>query len=617
MVSNHKMDSQITYMKKPDTMIKNEHYKYHYSEDFEQFRIHLAEDRNFYYWFTPLCRIDTINAVDKTIGTPVIKKLEDGVGGTIFEIDFKSTVWQEKKAYVIFSKDRVEYFVKVRGKAVIDRVYYFTGIVDEQLFGSVPGFDTFIPGCTNFLTKKELFTNEFFSISANNDTTHWGHSLCSGPFMYMFSRYETGTKIWAGLVVEKGCNSFDSFDFNHKPPEMERENESILNTQSFSVNYSGHLNVDGEWRSPSLFIGFSRDKLSAITDYCSLLEKKKAISKADSGKTKYPWHRKPIFCGWHEQTALGRQKMNAGNLSKEQLEHGSFIMDECTQANHEKWVDVLLKNKIPFGTLIIDAKWQKELARFDADERKWPDMRGFIDACHERGIKVLLWMQAWAMEGLDETFCITKDGKAVAQDPTSPACRKILEDGVEHMLSSAPGGLNADGIKIDGTDGIPCGRGVKNYGGIYGFELQRLYIEIIYKKAIAVKKDALISLYIANPYFRDVCNIIRLGDLYTVYGRPVDTLRERAEVVKIAMKGKPVDTDGNFRFSIDDDYLMELDEQLAIGIPCIYQAENLYQHRSFVKPVFRKFTQHDYAAVRNIFMKYLKSEGLYNKDYNL
>jgi hypothetical protein len=104
--------------------------------------------------------------------------------------------------------------------------------------------------------------------------------------------------------------------------------------------------------------------------------------------------------------------------------------------------------------------------------------------------------------------------------------------------------------------------------------------------------------------------MVRLGDLYTVYGRPIDTLRERADVVKAAMKGKPVDTDGNLRFSIEDDYMMELDEQLAIGIPCIYQAENLYQHRSFVKPVFRKFTKHDYNAIRNVFEKYLESEKL-------
>ncbi len=585
----------------------NKKYKYHYSEDFEQFRISFEKDKNFYYWFTPLCRVDTISASDKTIGTPTIKKIEDEPGNTVFEIDFKSTVWQEKKAYMRFANDGVEYFVKVKGKGVIDRIYYFTGIIDEKLFGSVPGFDSFIPGCTNFLTKKELFTNEFFSISVNNDTTHWGHSLCSGPFIYMFSRYESKMKIWAGLLAEKGRNSFDSFDFNHKPPEMERESESILNTQSFSVNYSGHLSVDGEWKSPSLFIGFSKNKISAIKDYCLLLEKKNAIPEADSGKVRNVWHWNPIFCGWHEQVALGRMKMKVKTFSKEELEGGSFIMDECTQKNYEKWNDILRENKIPFGTLIVDAKWQKELALFNVDERKWPDMRGFIDSCHGRGIKVLLWIQAWTMEGLDPSLCIKKDGIPVSMDPSNPKYRKILEDGVEHILSSAPGNLNADGLKIDGTCGIPSGKGVKNFGDVYGFELQHLYTEIIYRKALAIKKDALVSLYIANPYFRDVCNMVRLGDLYTVYGRPIDTLRERADIVKSAMKGKPIDTDGNLRFSIEDNYMMELDEQLDVGIPCIYQAENLYQHRSFVKAVFRKFTKHDYNAIRNIFGKYIES----------
>lgn len=36
----------------------NKKYKYHYSEDFEQFRIHLTEDRNFWV-FTRICGLNT------------------------------------------------------------------------------------------------------------------------------------------------------------------------------------------------------------------------------------------------------------------------------------------------------------------------------------------------------------------------------------------------------------------------------------------------------------------------------------------------------------------------------------------------------------------------------
>ena len=247
---------------------------------------------------------------------------------------------------------------------------------------------------------------------------------------------------------------------------------------------------------------------------------------------------------------------------------------------------------------------------YEVDKQKWPDMRGFINYCHSCGIKVLLWLQAWTIEGLSNELCIKNNGKAVCMDPSNPDYREVMEKGVEYMLSEAQWALNADGLKIDGTEGIPSGKDVKTYGDIYGYELQHLYTEILYKRAVQVKTDALISLYIANPYFRDVCNIVRLGDYYSSFGRPVDALADRAQIVRVSMKGKPIDTDGCFRFSVADNYLTELDEQVKYGIPCLYQAENVYQDRSFVKTFFSKLTKCDYANIDNIFKKYLKQQGI-------
>lgn len=82
------------------------------------------------------------------------------------------------------------------------------------------------------------------------------------------------------------------------------------------------------------------------------------------------------------------------------------------------------------GTIIIDAKWQKEFALHLVNKQKWPDMRGFIDYCHSSGIKVLLWLQAWTIGGLSDELCIKNNGKAVCMDPPNPDYREIMEKGV-------------------------------------------------------------------------------------------------------------------------------------------------------------------------------------------
>lgn len=587
-------------------MLKNilyKNYRAGYSKVFQQFRIYSSICDNFYYWLTPLSRVDTLKQVDITHGSPVIQVLYRRKGICKVCITSRSSIWKSKKSFYIFTPEGIEHYIEIQGSGILDRLYFCMGLLDGMVIGSIPGFDSFIPGCPNFLTKKEFFSNEYFSNKVANEPTHWGLALNSGPLIYIFSKENVKQRMWAGLVVKKGENTFDCFDFNYKTKEVLTTNDGIINAQSFSLGYFGNLSVKDVWESPHLFFGFARDKGECMKDYCRLLEKRKSIQLPVKKKTFIWWH-KPIFCGWHEQVALGEKKEQA--LSRVRLESGRTIMDECTQDNHEKWLRIVQRHKIPVGTIIIDAKWQKEFAGFEVDTRKWHDMRGFIDRCHAQGIKVVLWILAWSKEGLGKNECILKDNKPVAMDPTSPNYRKRLEDGITYMLSPKNGCLNADGLKIDGTNQIPVDYNVKVFGDIHGFELQHYYLDIIYKQAKKVKKDALISLYTASPYFRDVCDMVRVGDLYTTYGRSVDTLIERAEVLKIAMSQKPLDTDGNFRFSMEEDFLKELKEQVKLGIPTIYQAEYLFQHRAFNKPVIRKFSNEDYSKIRKIFNDYLK-----------
>ena len=112
------------------------------------------------------------------------------------------------------------------------------------------------------------------------------------------------------------------------------------------------------------------------------------------------------------------------------------------------------------------------------------------------------------------------DGEPVSFDPTNPMFIKRLKDGIRRMLSSEKGCYNADGFKIDGTNSQPAGCDLKNHGSVWGHELLRQFLGTLYDESKKIKEDALISVFTANPYYHDVCDMVRLGDLYTAEGDP-------------------------------------------------------------------------------------------------
>ena len=579
-----------------------------YSEAFEQIRFTSAVSDNFYYWMTPLSRVDTVDCKDETCCWGPWQVVEQGDDRVHVVAAFESTIWQKKEMHCVFTAEGAELYVVVEGKGCLDRLFFGMGLAAGAVIGSTPGYDRYIPGCPNFLGRPDCFVTDFFSIHVANETTHWGMALNGGPLMYGFLKDGVEQCLAAGLVVKPGENQFSGFDFNYKPDETLTEGDHIINTQSFSVAYDGHLKVDGRWETPHLCLRFCDSFDAALEDHCGLLEERGAIS---SERTEtHDWWRRPIFCGWHEQVALGHRKEELDGLSFADMEGNSVNTEECTQENYERFVRVLREQRLGVGTLIVDAKWQQDWAGFVEDKKKWPDMRAFVDACHDVGIKVVLWLQAWGTEGLDAEECIVCDGELIAKDPTTEAYQRRLREGMAYMLGSGPGCLDVDGFKIDYTNRVPVGRDIKTAGGLYGFELQHAYLKLVRESAKAVKADALISVFVANPYYRDVCDMIRLGDYYSAYGRPLDTMWQRARIARVAMAGKLIDTDGSPHFSLAEDAMAELREQAKLGVPTIYQVEWLYQHRGFNRSVCRRLTDGDYELVRDVLDGYLAEESL-------
>ncbi|MDD5704513.1 MAG: hypothetical protein PHR35_01205 [Kiritimatiellae bacterium] len=102
----------------------------------------------------------------------------------------------------------------------------------------------------------------------------------------------------------------------------------------------------------------------------------------------------------------------------------------------------------------------------------------YVAACARRG-----GWPAWSTEGLPAEECVLRDGAPVACDITHPKYERRFSEMVRRWFSAGPDGLNADGVKVDGSLSLPTGPGLKNHGNLWGLELQRRYLSILYEEA--------------------------------------------------------------------------------------------------------------------------------------
>jgi len=571
-----------------------------FNEEFEEIRLSVKENR-VYFWLSLASAVDTPDQ-QETCRLSGIELHHEDNGNWHAEVVWQSSIWDEKRHVYDYRNNQLEHWITVKGKGHISEVTYLSGTADEHERGSLPGFGAVYVSCPNFIDKPFIHPSEYAANSAGNVTELWGSALNTGPLMFAFGEVGQDGWIAAGLHVKPGAYTFHTMAWNKKRPGALAELDHIVGTQAISLDYLGNEKVDGVWTSPKMVFFAAGDPNTCLAEYCEGLRGAGLVSRAASRK--HDWWREPIFCTWHEQAALGQLEA-AGDLRgmKAQESSGTYA-DKITQANVERWLQILDRHGIKPGTIILDAQWQKDTTQNEVDPRRFPDLRGFIDARHRDDQRVLLWMQAWQTEHLPAEWCVCRSGEPVMADPTHPEYRNFVRDMLHRMLGNGPGCYNADGLKVDGTNVLPDGPGLKRCGEVYGFELLHAYLKLIYDTAKAIKEDALISIFAANPYFGDCCDMVRIGDLYTFRGDPIHTMHWRATVFNAAFPGMPIDTDGCFRFSIAEDIEEVLKHQLALGVPCLYQAENLVQMRVFLPNRTRKLSQQDYDAIRSAWAKY-------------
>lgn len=395
------------------------------------------------------------------------------------------------------------------------------------------------------------------------------------PPMCFAAEYDGG---WLGLGLEAraGHNTYTEFAYRG-------------NLQAFelSVAFEGHTRVLESYELPAIGFDFAPDEYSAIAAHVAALRSAGYVA-TPRVEVQPAWWRSPIFCGWGPQCYLAA------------VAHG-HAPAFARQEHYERFMATLDTVKLNPGIIVIDDKWQADYGENNVDIDKWPDLRGFVDAQHERGRRVLLWLKAWDPEGVPPGECITNGGgQVVAVDPTHPKYEQRLRAAVRQMLTNEVDGYGADGFKIDFTARIPGGYGLKNYDeAVWGVELMRAYLSILSSEARRVKPDALIMAHTPHPYLADVVDMIRLNDINI--GTDVNrAMRHRAKIAAIACPEALIDTD-NWPITNKAAWRAYTRIQPELGIPSLYALTHI---DSTQEPL----DENDYALIRQIWSQYRSQE---------
>lgn len=516
--------------------------------------------------------VNAMNGRDETyaFGEWVVKETADVV---TFSIAAKSTAWQTKIYHFHCYPTRFTYSIEVEGQGQLADVQYFGGYYS----GSNPRWGT------GFFWSGQQFTQVFNPEPNIPEVFHFPSSagmkidltgvpipakgdwfFTPPPFCFA-GEYAEG---WLALGVEAaaGQNSFTEYQYHGN-----------LEAFHLSLSYEGHTQVDGHFTTPAIGFDFAADEYAALEAHVAALRDGGLvpIPKTDNSPD---WWRTPIFCGWGAECYLATLVPNGR------------APDFARQEHYNDFIAALEQNDLAPGIVVLDDKWQADYGTNAVDTDKWPDLRGFVDGQHDKGRRVLLWLKAWDPEGLPVDECVTNAaGMPMSFDPSNPAFESRLRAAVRLMLSDE--GYNADGFKLDFTARIPSGPGLRPHQEIWGIELMRKYLSILYSEAKAVKSDALVMTHTPHPYLADVVDMIRLNDINI--GRDVNrAMIHRAKVAKVACPEAIIDTDN---WPITDKKTWEdyMRIQPDLGIPSLYYAT----HIDFTQEAL---TADDYNLIREV-----------------
>lgn len=585
--------------------ISTKNYKFDLFEGIEAARLTLRDSTQT-YWFTPSGGVNTLKRCDEVASFEKWQKKEEK-GTLIFTRVEKSVLWKKKQTTIICSESAIEMFMTVEGTGDVSDVRFCRSCINGVEYGFAGEFDEVINTAPNFHSKIFYHPVDSFSTSFAEDLSPavGGQALASCCSCIGLRDRTERKYLVAGAATVPGSYTWDSFRWNPSPfmPATGYIGDQMKGG-GFALEYDGKKNVDGLWETPRLLLSFCGSFDDILPSYLKECYNRQYLPKPHRRRIQ-EWWRSPIYCTWHDQT--GAAMMDKANYIGH---NGPHAREFCTEELVEEWLGALLAHDCKPGILILDDKWQLNLNDADPDPEKFPDMRNWIERCHQRGIKVFLWTAAWNNDNIPLDEAITRDGKVVCGDITNPKYEARFREMVRRYFSSAEDGLNADGVKMDGLLGLPMGPGLKNHENLWGLELQKRYLDILYEVAHQTKKEVCVSTFVANPYLADTSDMVRLADMYHSRLSSLRAMKHRAEVYNCTMPHTLIDTDGQFQFSVQDHAPALIEEQLKLGIPTVYNGKLLRQHRFFMPVHYGELTEEDYKVISKAFKLQRKKYGL-------
>lgn len=567
----------------------------------------------------PVVGVDTADGIDRETrtGAPSSSTADDC---EVVTWRAESTNW-DKHYELAVHRDHMTFRVRLEGSGAVDSIRYFAAI-DEATYrpdhvltkhfndgGFTPpreyarrspaGFDLVMTPEPTSHARQHLRAHEYAQVSVNADLDYGGGNFVANPGMLAVAVATVSAHEWwsLGLLTQPGAHLFSELEYHGDDGFC------------LEVNAWGALKAQGHLEPPAVMLAPAASALEAFSTYVAELRRTGcAPSRGSTGEPS--WWTRPIVCGWGHQSHQG--DLFRIRSPKERAKDNA-VYTLCTQTNYDDIVGRLAAEDVPFGTVVIDARWFLAGGLKDVDTGRWPDMAGFIAEQHREGRRVLLWWSPWDPEGVAPEECITwspeaalrpnrpgrqekfgtpTPGKKLGVDITLQAVRARIRAQVRHCLS--PEGLDADGFKIDHLSATPGLHGMvfpQGSAGTFGIEAAHAILSIIYQTAKETKPDALVIGQSPNPYFIDVQDMVRLGDIYSRHHHSVvPEMTFRAQMAGIATPELLIDTDGWPMPSLAA-WREYVEAQPQIGVPSLYYATHLDTSGEALGPA-------DYALLR-------------------
>ena len=302
------------------------------------------------------------------------------------------------------------------------------------------------------------------------------------------------------------------------------------------------------YNAPRLLITFPKTNWESISLFREELEKRNLLP--EKRKHTPSWWKRPLIVTYGDQI----MELQYNWYSDDDWGSPYFTLEWL-----EMWLDRAEKKlgSTDF-TIVVDAFWQhKYSAEAKVDASRFKNMRQFIDKCHEKGHKVLLWSTPLfdnpdnGFQTLAQKFGVLSpdrltggivDGKYYI-DYTADNIDEYFYELSRMFFGDDPDALNCDGLKMDFLANLRNPEKDVHYlnpnNGI-GIKEMYCFYDKFQKAAQKIKPDVCLNGSGCDPRFENVMAMNRLHDIQNVYEER--ELRARASL--LACPNLIIDSDG-------------------------------------------------------------------------